>query len=179
MSIEEVYNINLFIEGDNEAFTWIYYKHIHEIIAYGIGLGYMKNEIEDAIQDVCYNILKNRNSLIGVKNVKFFLLRSLKNRLINIKRDEKKTLSSDGFENIFFEKANIIENIIKRESKLKIEKRVNTLFKLLTPRQKEAIYLKYIQGLDYKEIAIILNMTIPSVRNLVSRGISKMRNELN
>lgn len=45
----------------------------------------------------------------------------------------------------------------------------------LTPRQKEAIYLKFTGGLDYKEVSAIMDMGLESCRNLIYRAVKSLK----
>ena len=46
---------------------------------------------------------------------------------------------------------------------------------LLSHRQRESIYLRYVQELDYEEVASILEINYQSAKNLVSRTLIKLR----
>ena len=48
----------------------------------------------------------------------------------------------------------------------------------LPPHQKEAIYLYYIQEIPLKEIAVLMDMEYQSIRNLISRGLRKLREQI-
>jgi RNA polymerase sigma factor (sigma-70 family) len=52
---------------------------------------------------------------------------------------------------------------------------INGALSQLSSRQKEAIFLKYNFGLDYEEVSKVLNINYQSARNLIHRGISRIR----
>ena len=45
----------------------------------------------------------------------------------------------------------------------------------LTPRQKEVIYLRYFEELDYEEIAVIMKITVKATYKLMARGLEALR----
>jgi DNA-directed RNA polymerase specialized sigma24 family protein len=45
----------------------------------------------------------------------------------------------------------------------------------LSRRQKEAIYLKFVSDLSYEELSKVMNLNYQSARNLVFRGLEKLR----
>jgi len=45
----------------------------------------------------------------------------------------------------------------------------------LTPRQKEAIYLKYTNELEYCDISEIMDMSLESCRNLIYRAVKALK----
>lgn len=51
-------------------------------------------------------------------------------------------------------------------------------YRLLPNNQRMAIYLRYIKGLSYKEMAEVLDINPQSSMNLVSRALTKLRSKL-
>jgi len=68
----------------------------------------------------------------------------------------------------------LIENQITLESSRKI----NSALENLSARQKEAIYLRYIQSLSYEEISGLMGIQIPSLYNLIFKGLNSMKHFL-
>jgi len=52
---------------------------------------------------------------------------------------------------------------------------VTKMLDQLSPRQRKAIILYYIEEKKYEDICVIMQMNYQSVRNLIHRGISKLR----
>ena len=52
---------------------------------------------------------------------------------------------------------------------------VNNLMDQLSPRQREALTLYYIEEKKYEDICEIMDMNYQSVRNLMHRGLTKLR----
>ena len=63
------------------------------------------------------------------------------------------------------------------------EKETNEKFeqvlKSLSPRQKEAIYLRFQMDLSYEEISQLLGINYQSARNLIHRAIAKIKESMN
>jgi RNA polymerase sigma factor (sigma-70 family) len=53
----------------------------------------------------------------------------------------------------------------------KIRQYINTL----TPKQKEAIFLIYYEELSYEEAAVVMDLRVKTVYNLIHLAISKLR----
>ena len=53
----------------------IYNQYIDDLLSYGIGLGFHRELIKDAIQDIFYKLYFKRNELKGVNNTKYYLFR--------------------------------------------------------------------------------------------------------
>ena len=52
---------------------------------------------------------------------------------------------------------------------------IKRLLNQLSPRQREALTLYYIEEKKYEDICEIMNMNYQSVRNLMYRGLTKLR----
>ncbi len=48
----------------------------------------------------------------------------------------------------------------------------------LTPRQREAVYLKFYHDMEYDEIASVMTVSNHAVRNLIYEGIKLLRSRL-
>lgn len=172
---EEKRLLNKLQEGDHIAFADIYNQYVDILFRYGSRLGFEKELLEDAIQDVFYYLYTHRSSLKHVNNLTFYLLRSLKNRLLLINASKWKTVDVDIHTIPSIVEINILDHLIEEEDKVEIKKNIEKYLSELTIRQKEAIFLRYLKELSYEEIAEILDMSVPSVRNLVLRGMNKIR----
>lgn len=61
------------------------------------------------------------------------------------------------------------------EERRNYEKEVENLLNLLTNKQREVIYLRFIKALSIQEISEILNITPKSVRKMIYRAIERMQ----
>ena len=77
----------------------------------------------------------------------------------------------------FLIEPSVLDELVAQEDKVAIETEIKNLLEILTDRQKEAVYLRFIQELEYEEVANLLDMTAPAVRKLISRAIKRMRDE--
>ena len=59
---------------------------------------------------------------------------------------------------------------------LKVRKQLSAARSTLTERQAQIIYLRFVRGLSYKEIATVLEMNVQSAMNSVNRAMTKLRN---
>ena len=118
------------------------------------------------------------SSLKNVQNLKYFLFKSLKNRLIDILKSE---INKEAvYERIDFtvNDVTILDSLIEEEERFELSQKIKLLLEQLTFRQREAVCLRYIYNMEYEEIADLLNMNnSKSARNLVSRALEHIRNE--
>ena len=167
--------LNRFFKGNCDAFALIYNKYANDLMAYGAGWGVDRETLKDAVQDVFYKLYSNRKSFEKATNLKFYLIRSLKNRILDIRKSTVETANIEGVE--FSIQPIVTDALIEEEDRKAVEEQIGVYLSLLTGRQREAIYLRFIEEMDYEEIARILDMTAPAVRKLVCRGIARLRVE--
>ena len=164
-----------FLSSDKDAFACLFEKYADAMYAYGRKMTPDAELVKDAIQDVFVKLYLNRRNLSEVRNLKYYLFRSLKNNLLDMLKVSVDTCSIDDYQYKFTIKWNILNELIAEEDKKEIEGKLNKLLSSLTGRQREIIYLRFIHELEYEEIASLMHMTIQSSRKAVSRAIGKMR----
>ena len=169
--------IRRILKGDNDAFSQIYDRYANELLAYGIGLGFNRETLKDTIHDIFARIYDNKSYLKDIRNLKSYLFRSLKNQLINLRKAQTEVLDISKNELDFSVSVTVLDELIEDEDRLFVKTEVEKYLNCLTSRQREAIYLRFIQELSYDEIAVLLEMTPHAVRKLTSRAILRIRKE--
>jgi RNA polymerase sigma factor (sigma-70 family) len=146
-----------------------------------VNLGFDREVAMDAIHDVFYKICLDEKILSQVTNIRFYLLRALKNRLLNIYKQKREVTElpvegSRAEEEIPFSIHVTVEDMmIEAEEQEKIRLKVEQLLQTLTDRQREIIYLRYTQDCDYEEIAQLMHITVPACRKLIHKTIAKLK----
>ena len=174
--IDKISLLNGLQRGEELAFALLYNQYADLLYSYGTGLGFAKEDIEDSIQEIFCNLYLNHSKINEINNLKFYLLRALKDRLLNVSQASQTQNFIDMENNDFYTEVTVLDDLIDAEDRTAIQKKIQSYLDELTGRQREAIYLRYIEDLDYEEIAELMNMTVPSVRNLVFKAIKQLRN---
>lgn len=166
---------DLFLAGDNEAYCWIYKVYIQMLFRYGHRFTSDTELIKDCIQDVFTGLYKNRKQLVSPKNIKVYLLISLKNNLLNAlyKKDRFTPYNNETVS--FTLGLTVEEQYVNDEQQTNQQKKVQEILNVLTPRQKEIIYYRFIQELSFDEICIMMDMNYQSAQNLIQRSLKKIR----
>ena len=161
-------------EGDMQ-FIALYKFYYQDLYAYGVSLGFNTEDVKDAIQEVYLKLYFNERLCIDEKKIKFYLLRSVRNQLIDWERTKKDTSSIEEEERSFKLSVSVEESFISDEEDLLLKKRVNRILDLLTDHQREIVYLHFIEEMPYEEIAVMLDMKIQTVRGQVFTAMEKLR----
>ena len=130
----------------------------------------------DAIHTVFQNVLE-REKLPKPDHPLRYLIRSVRNALFDeYHRTSKQGNGANTPDDMPFSLELSVEELLVDEEDqkaiaLKIEKMLNDL----SPRQREIVYLRYICEYSYQEISNIINISVPSCRNLVLRALKELR----
>lgn len=167
--------LGLLSKGDSTAFGLIYNKYANHLLSYGTGLGFDRDTVKDGIHDVFCKIYTSREAWGNIRSLKSYLFRSLKNTLLNTIRPEDDVVGLEQGGGDFSVKVTVLDQLIKDEDRYYVQREVEKYLGSLTGRQREAVYLRFIQELEYEEIGELLDMTPHGARKLVSRAIIRMR----
>lgn len=166
-------------QSDNKIIDAIYRTHVHSLFSYGLHLGFDRETCKDAIHDVFYKLCMDQVQFEEIKNIRFYLLRALKNRLLDIFK-QKKGVSEFSLDVItdelpFTIRVTVEDELIRSEEEDNLKETVENLLQSLTDRQREIIYLRYSHECDYEEIAQLMNISVQSCRQLLHKALSKLK----
>lgn len=167
-----------FQSGNKEAFAFLYNNYINSLYRYGTKICSDEGLVKDAIQEVFIDLYtKRKGNNSNPKNLKFYLILALKRNLIRKIKKNRKLPSVFSSKELLFEPEYCIEKkIIDDERNSQIHDVLVNSIKKLPKKQKEAVYLRFNESLEYEEIAEVLNISAESVRKQVYRAIKTLRN---
>lgn len=163
-----------FISGDEDSYCWIYKTYAQKLYQYGLCFTSDTEQVKDCMQDVFIYLYNNRAKLELCDNIKFYLFAAFKNNLLKAIRE--KSISENLAEDIpFLIELTVEEQYIQNEHYVNESKKVGNLLSLLSSRQKEIIYYRFIQGMSMEEICDQMALNYQSAQNLIQRALKKMR----
>lgn len=170
--------------GDREAFSTLYKRYFSRLFNYGMKLTPQVETVQDCIHDLFVTIWKTRQRLSATSSVKFYLYACLKRR-VAAQLQQGKTLSLDAVfnrpESAFEFILSPEDNLILEQTELLKRKKLLQLINKLSPRQKEALFLRYYEGLSAGEVAAVMSLNVDSTYVLLSKALDflkKHRNKL-
>lgn len=157
----------------------IYTLYVDDLFTYGCYLGFAREIVKDAIHDIFIKITTDSDKLDDISNIKFYLFRSLKNRLLDIHKNQREHIDLENIDLLreipFNIQVNVEDLMIEEEEQMQIKTGIEQMLNSLTDRQREIIYLRYVQGYDYPQIAELLQISVHGCRKLVSKAILSLR----
>lgn len=164
--------------GSEAAFEHLYDRYFPKLYNYGMRICQDKALVKDTIQNVFIELWHKQSGISEVICVKYYLFTCLRRRLLKDLNQNNKYVREDNledsysFEVSFSHEFLLITDQITQEN----QQRLLEAFKLLTKRQKEAIYLRFYENMDYEHIAVLLSMKeVKYARNLIYRALDVLK----
>jgi RNA polymerase sigma-70 factor (ECF subfamily) len=164
--------------GDEEAYAALYRLHVRAMYRYGMSLVSASEAfVLDCVHDVFTEIWAKRTRLTIPDNVRHYLLRALRTRIMHLlERKERPYLPLEETDyEVLWAEPNDLEILEELEAAQSRQERLQRLIAQLPPRQQEAIKLRFIENMDYNQIGEILDVNQQSAKNLVFRAVEKLR----
>lgn len=164
------------ISGNKKSFEDLYKQYFQALINYGFRITKNENLIEDAVQELFISIWNNRTNLSEVNEVKFYLFRSLKNRIL--RQLEKDVFDKSEDVDVYLDFLISISEEQKKIDSEQFDANLDTLQRAIAHlpiRQQEVINLKYYHDFTLDEIAKLMDVNKQSVSNLLFRSYAILR----
>ena len=164
------------ISGNKKSFEDLFKQYFQALINYGFRITKNENLIEDAVQELFISIWNNRTNLSEVNEVKFYLFRSLKNRIL--RQLEKDIFDKSEDVDVYLDYLISISEEQKKIDSEQFDANLDTLQRAIAHlpiRQQEVINLKYYHDFTLEEIAKLMDVNKQSVSNLLFRSYAILR----
>ena len=164
--------------GDEKAFSSLFEKYYGFMVQYGNSFSPFTEKVQDCVQELFTDIWIYRQSLNESVVVKAYLLSCVRKRIARLQERDRIFHQIDSIDSIkFLFDFSIEHHLIADEATAVKVLQLNTLLNNLPARQKEALYLRYHQGLMVEQIADIFQVNYQSANNLLHRAILNLRKE--
>ena len=166
------------VDGDEIAFNRFMEHYSSRLYHYTFALLGQKESAEEIVSDVFFEVWKNRKSLAEIGNMNAWIQTITYRKAISFLRKEtgKYELSFDDIEDFIFEPVQSpAEEMISKEEMAKI----NDAIQQLPPKCKHVFFLAKIDGLPYKDIADMLNISVKTINNHIAFALDEIAKRLN
>lgn len=153
-------------EGDNAAFAKLYSCHKQGVYLYCTRFLGDQPAAEDIFQEVFINLLERIRLGAQIENVPAYLLRSVRNRCLNVIRDRKYPADVDE-----------LEEILPGDEDVPVgeyDELEHALQRLPAPNRDALLLCEY-QGYSYDEISAITEVPVSTVRKRIFRARQRLR----
>lgn len=167
---------NAFREGDRSAFKRIYELYARDLVSYGYKITANVQLIEDCIHDLFIELWQSRGNLSETDSIKFYLFRSLRNKITRVQQRDVFYQATDVGEIDTTEEDDFIENqLIKNEGHEEMLRQLREGYRMLSPRQQQAIDLRYTHHFSNEEVAHIMGVNYQSACRFIYTALKTLR----
>lgn len=165
-------------EGDNQAYASVFSLYADTMLAYGMKFTTDRDLVKDTIQDLI--IIRYHDRLPQVNNLKAYLLAAFRRNLQTTIVRSRYRLMDDDSELLFSIDCTTDETAFDDadDHQLRRRNQLAEALETLPARQKEIIYLRFMQGVPMADIAQMLDMNYQSVRNSIHRAMQTLRSKI-
>lgn len=139
---------------------------------YRFALSLLKNESDamDVTQEVLLSLWKRRSTLVKLTHVKAFIMKSIKNKCLDLLRFSKKF--SDETQTV-----HRLYHLEKRMETLEQVEIIKEIISTLPEKQRMVLHLRDVEGYSFKEIETVLEIEYNAIRTNLSRGRKTVREQ--
>jgi RNA polymerase sigma factor (sigma-70 family) len=164
------------VPGSDREYEELYKTYFKKLFNYGRKFTKDVYLLEDSIQEVFLDIWKKRQASFETESPNSYYFSSFRYILFKkIKLGAQTTPYEDQVnEPEFTIEQKIIAGEISNEQFLKVKEGL----KALTSRQREAIFLRFYEGLSFEEVATVLDITVKATYKIMARSLSVLKDNL-
>ncbi len=161
-----------FRAGDEEAFACIYEDFSTVLFSYGCRITTDKELVRDCLQDLFVKLWHTRSKLGPTTSIKYYMFRCLRREVA-----QKVKLAAVAIEDCGREVAacSFEEEWISLENNARMSQHLESALLQLSERQREAVYLRFYQSMEFDEIAELMDITPRAVYKLIYRAIDVLQ----
>jgi RNA polymerase sigma-70 factor (ECF subfamily) len=160
--------------GDQQAFKQVYVCFYKRLYHFALAIVKTKEAAEEIVEDVFVKIWQNREHTGVIRNLKVYLYTATKNRSLNYLSQKARESITEPFDHIDIELDDTAispeQLMITAELFAKIQRAVEAL----PPRCKMIFKLVREDGLKYREVAEILNISVNTIDVQMAIAVKKI-----
>lgn len=168
---------NDFRQGDKNALATIYDQHFGYLYNYGLKFTQNRELIKDTLQDLFFDLIRNREHLGDTDNIRFYLMKAYRRRII-LSLSKPGHLTSIEGRTLRDTELSPEEFLVQKESSGKRETIVRSLLQEITPRLREILYYRFICEMEYDQICELMSLKYESARKMVFRALKVLKEKL-
>lgn len=165
--------------GQYEAMELFFNRYYTPLCRFGLSYESDSCIVEERVADIFIQLWTNRNILDKIKNPKSYIYVIVKNSLKTARKSEQfyQQIDETNIVNSMFSPSREQE-IIENEQKEMNTNMIREILDIIPKKSRQAFELSRIDGLKYKEIAEILNVTPKTVENHIAAALKHISRAL-
>lgn len=152
------------IAGDDEhAFAELYNQFKDKLIRFSYSITRSRHSAEETVEDVFIQVWCNRKKITEIRDITVYLYTSVKNRSLNVLSKKSYDIITAPFDFLHIELQPLSQTPYEVLVTQEMMQKMNEAIEALPARCKMIFKLVREDGLQYKEVAEILNISIKTI----------------
>jgi RNA polymerase sigma-70 factor (ECF subfamily) len=161
-------------DGDENAFTQVYLHFGKKLVHFAVSLIRSKQIAEELVEDVFVNLWAGRDRILQIENLTVYLYVSVKNKALNMLSHKAKELVTAPFDDLDIAVDEFAADPYDLMITAEMMTRMQHAIESLPPRCKIIFKLIRENGLKYKEVAEILNISVNTIDVQMAIAVKKI-----
>jgi RNA polymerase sigma-70 factor (family 1) len=160
--------------GDQGAFREVYVFYYKRLYQFAYAFVKTREPAEEIVEDVFVRIWQQRETIGSIQNLRVYLYTAIKNSALNYLSQKARQSVTEPFDHIHI---GVVSPTATPEQILitaEIQQKIQTAVEALPPRCKMIFKLVREDGLKYKEIAGILNISVNTIDAQMAIAVKKI-----
>lgn len=160
--------------SDQAAFKAVYEMFYTRLLYFSKVLGMSQVQSEEIIQDVFVKIWQQRSTLVDIENLRTYIYTATRNTALNYRRKNDRLDLVADYDDIpvsFHESVKTPEDYLLSAEMIR---RLNNLLNTLPPKCRLIFKMVKEDGLKYREVAGILQLSVKTVENQLAIALKKI-----
>ena len=163
---------------DEPAYREIFFTFYKALVRFALTFLEDKQSAEEVVSDVLMKVWQNRKTLTSIENLRVYLYVSTRNTSINYLSKQKRNVVVS-LDNLTIDFPSTALNPEQLMNTSEMMKRIHLAGYDLPPRCKLVFRLVREDGLPYREVAQILNISIKTIDNQLAIAVRKISEAIN
>lgn len=163
-------------ESDQQAYAGMYRFYYRRFYNYGRKFTDDDVLLEDTIQEVLLVIWDKRHALPSIDYPATYFYTSFRYTLLQKLKQQRRWVAGEtAAEEPEFAAD---QTIIAKETEAGLNEQLQKALGTLTARQREAVFLRFYEGLPYEEVASVLSITTKATYKIMARALAQLKENM-
>jgi RNA polymerase sigma-70 factor (ECF subfamily) len=160
-------------EGDQESFKEFYHLHFFKLYQFAYSFVHLKEASEEIVNDVFVALWMKRSNLSNIANLQVYLYVAIKNASLNYLRKNDLSVPAS-IDELCVDHFALVADPELLLSQRELQKQIREAIEQLPPRCRLIFKLVKEDGLSYKEVAALLDISVKTIDSQLCLALKKL-----
>lgn len=160
--------------NDQKAYAAVFRFYYRRFYNYGLKFSNDEHLVEDTVQETLLLVWNRRHTLSAIDNPATYFYTSFRHLLFQKIKQAQQVTPAIAYEPDFSAEQFIVAREVDAAQNAQLHKALSAL----TPRQREAIFLRFYEDLSYDEVAAVLNITTKATYKIMARALAQLKENI-